>query len=146
MSPAVREWLGIFRNVVYFLGALVLASVVVHMFPALRELEEWMEDRESSLLWLTIPVTMVGVALLLGGIALHFRRFPKSRGTFLLRHLKESPALRAQFPWIAALGATLIFVGVFATCIVVSPIELKLLLGVLALYAIVRTAWAVYRA
>lgn len=147
MPAGWRGWLEALRNAVYFLGALVVAAVVVEIFPALRELEAWMEDREDTLLWITMPICIAGVLLLAGRMGWHAVKHPNAGPlVFRIGDLKRSTTERRRFPWLAAWGAALIFVGVLGTLIVVTPIALKLLLAAVALYAVVRTGWAVFRA
>ena len=143
----LRGWLAILRNLALFFAALVAATVVVELFPALKALESWMEDNEDSLLWVTLPVCFAGVFLLVGRMVWHLARHPDGKPlVFQIGELKRSAAERRRFPWLAALGGALVFAGVFGTCIVFAPMALKLILAALALYAIARIAWAVYRA
>jgi len=67
-----------------------------------------------------------------------------------LKHAIASGAILGDPVWrrrlCAVCGGMLIFLGVFGALIVVAPLALKLVLAAVALYALVRVAWAFVRA
>lgn len=153
-SARLRSWL---REKLLLARSALVALVLIGIgeaLPPMQRLHAWVELHQRQILWITVPLLVIGFVLFMGA-TIHSVLAVGSQAEDRFSIAEVKTAWRAQTWEVSSLwrrrfvfmiGAALLATGLFATLFVFTPAGIQLLLGGAWVYAAVRTVNAFVRA
>jgi hypothetical protein len=148
LKSKLRDFLLMVRNVILVLIVIAIGEAL----PPMQRLHALVAAYEGSILAVTITAGVIGFALFMGGVV-HMALRAQAQESVTLAEVKaawrvrawqESPRWRRLF--LIQIGVALFAIGLFGSLFVLSLPGLKLLLGGVIVYGVVRTVVAFIKA
>jgi hypothetical protein len=122
-----------------------VSAVLAELLPPVRLIQQYTQEREAILLWVTGGAALCGLVLFLGSLLAAMSKSGTSQFSdeFTLGQLRQAWAsgdlgsARWRLRLAASLGGLLLAAGIFSTVFVVGPPFVKVLLTLLAVYALI---------
>ncbi|HEX5714813.1 MAG TPA: hypothetical protein VF179_01565, partial [Thermoanaerobaculia bacterium] len=150
--PAPRSKL---RDVLLMVRNLILTLIVIAIgeaLPPMQRLHAWVAAHDGPILAVTITAGVIGFALFMGGV-IHMVLRAQAQESVTLAEVKAAWRIRAwqvsprwRRIFLIQIGVALFAIGLFGSLFVLAFQGLKLLLGGVIVYAVVRTVVAFIKA
>lgn len=144
----LRDFLLMVRNVILILIVIAIGEAL----PPMQRLHAWVAAHDGPVLAVTITAGVIGFALFMGGVV-HMALRAQAQESVTLAEVKAAWRVRAwqvsprwRRLFLIQIGVAMFAIGLFGSLFVLSFPGLKLLLGGVIVYGVVRTVVAFIKA